>query len=141
MTDPQSDASYELKFSSNWILNQISKPSSKMTVKSKTFLRLTAVEPLTFSGLWSSTISDMQTIQYFWQHQKKTFIQTVNREGEQYWVSMNIEKTKLMIQSRQMNLKFNGQSIHQVSRFTYLGQLLVSNGKADDEIKRRIEIA
>ena len=40
-----------------------------------------------------------------------------------------------------MNLKLNGELIDQVNSFTYLGQLQVSNGKSDDEIKRRIEIA
>ena len=59
---------------------------------------------------------------------------------------MNIEKTKSMIlsknnENRQMNSKLNGESIDQVNTFTYLGQLLVSNGKSGDEIKRRIEIA
>ena len=53
---------------------------------------------------------------------------------------MNVEKTKLMIlsrndENRQMNLKLNGESIDQVNRCTYLGKLLVSNGKSDDEIK------
>ena len=59
-----------------------------------------------------------------------------------YLPRMNIEKTKSMIlsrndENRQMNLKLNGESLDQVNRFTYLGQLLVS----DDGIKRRIEIA
>ena len=73
-------------------------------------------------------------------------LETVNREGEKYGMRMNIEKTKSMIlsrsdENRQMNLKLKGESIDQVDRFTYLGQLLVSDGKSDDVIKRRIEIA
>ena len=38
-------------------------------------------------------------------------------------------------------MKIDGDSIKQTDKYTYLGQTITSNGKCDDEILKRIEIA
>ena len=70
----------------------------------------------------------------------------VNEEGKHFEMKMNIKKTKTMVISRKVethkvNITLDGQPVEQVERFVYLGQLITENGKCDEEIKRRIEIA
>ena len=70
----------------------------------------------------------------------------VNEEGKHFGMKMNIKKTKTMVISRKVetpkvNITLDGQPVEQVERFVYLGQLITENGKCDEEIKRRIEIA
>ena len=40
-----------------------------------------------------------------------------------------------------VSLKIDGDIIKQIDNYTYLGQTITSNGKCDDEILKRIEIA
>ena len=70
----------------------------------------------------------------------------VNEEGKHFGMKMNIKKTKTMVISRKVetpkvNITLDGKPVEQVERFVYLGQLITENGKCDEEIKRRIEIA
>ena len=70
----------------------------------------------------------------------------VHEEGKHFGMKMNIKKTKTMVISRKVetpkvNITLDGQPVEQVERFVYLGQLITENGKCDEEIKRRIEIA
>ena len=61
-------------------------------------------------------------------------------------MSMNIMKTKVMVVSKKevvsnAEIKIEGKAIEQVKKFVYLGHLITVNGKCNNEIKRRIEIA
>ena len=49
-------------------------------------------------------------------------------------VSKDVTLTKV-------SLKIDGDIIKQTDNYTYLGQTITSNGKCDDEILKRIEIA
>ena len=40
-----------------------------------------------------------------------------------------------------LKIELNGQEDKQVSKFIYLGELITENGKCEEEIRRRIEIA
>ena len=70
----------------------------------------------------------------------------VNEKGKHFGMKMNITKTKTMVISRKVethkvNITLDGQPVEQVERFVYVGQLMTENGKCDEEIRRRIEIA
>ena len=59
---------------------------------------------------------------------------------------MNAKKTKTMLVSKyltstKVSVKIDGDIIIQTDKYTYLGQTITSNGKCDDEILKRIEIA
>ena len=59
---------------------------------------------------------------------------------------MNAKKTKTMLvsidlTSTKVSLKIYGDIIKQTDKYAYLGQTITSNGKCDDEILKRIEIA
>ena len=45
------------------------------------------------------------------------------------------------VETPKVNIILDGQPVEQVERLVYLGQLITENGKCDEEIKRRIEIA
>ena len=70
----------------------------------------------------------------------------VNEEGKHFGMKMNIKKTKTMVISQKVeapkvNITLDGQPVEQVERFVYLGQLITENGKCDEKIRRRVEIA
>ena len=70
----------------------------------------------------------------------------VNEEGKDYGMKMNIKKTKTMVISRKdeipkVSITLDGEPVEQVNKFVYLGELITENGKCEDEICRRIEIA
>ena len=71
----------------------------------------------------------------------------VNRIGKTFDLNMNAKKTKTMLVSKdvtstKVNVKIDGDNfIKQTDKYTYLGQTIASNGKCDDEILKRIEIA
>ena len=57
-------------------------------------------------------------------------------------MKINVKKTKTMVVNRKnvrqhAKIYIDGQLIEQVSRFTYLGQLITEDGKCEEEIKRR----
>ena len=61
-------------------------------------------------------------------------------------MKMNGKKTKTMLVSKdvtstKVSVKIDGDIIKQTDSYTYLGQTITSNGKCDDEILKRIEIA
>ena len=61
-------------------------------------------------------------------------------------LKMNMRKTQTMVISRRgevprSNIRIDGSMVEQVDRFNYLGSLISSNGRCEDEIKRRINIA
>ena len=70
----------------------------------------------------------------------------VNRIGKTFDMKMNAKKTKTMLVSKdvtstKVSVKIDGDIIKQTDKYTYLGQTITSNGKCDDEILKRIEIA
>ena len=69
-----------------------------------------------------------------------------NRIGKTFDMKMNGKKTKTMLVSKdvtstKVSVKIDGDIIKQTDNYTYLGQTITSNGKCDDEILKRIEIA
>ena len=63
-------------------------------------------------------------------------------------LKMNVKKTKTMMIHREksdtrpvLNIKVDGSTLEQVSKFVYLGQLITEDGKCEEEIKRRIGMA
>ena len=70
----------------------------------------------------------------------------MNRIGETFDMIMNAKKTKTMLISKdvtstKVSVKIDGDIIKQTDKYTYFGQTITSNGKYDDEILKRIEIA
>ena len=70
----------------------------------------------------------------------------VNRIGKTFDMKMNGKKTNTMLFSKdvtstKVSVKIDGDIIEQTNNYTYLGQTITSNGKCDDEILNRIEIA
>ena len=70
----------------------------------------------------------------------------MNRIGKKFDMKMNAKKTKTMLVSKDLtstkvSVKIDGDIIKQTDKYTYLGQTITSNGKCDDEIVKRIEIA
>ena len=70
----------------------------------------------------------------------------VNRIGKKFDTKMNAKNTKTMLVSKDLtstkvSVKIDGDIIKQTDKYTYLGQTIISNGKCDDEILKRIEIA
>ena len=70
----------------------------------------------------------------------------VNDEGERFGMAINVSKTKTMVVSRKkeiprVSIQICDTLIEQVSKFVYLGQTVTEDGKCDNAIKQRIEIA
>ena len=66
--------------------------------------------------------------------------------GKRFDMKRNAKNTKTMLVSKdvtltKVSLKIDGDIIKQTDKYTYLGQTVTSNGKCDDEILKRIEIA
>ena len=84
------------------------------------------------TALTADSESDLQNI-----------VDKVNGVGKEFGMKMNVKKTKTMVVSRKadpphVKINIEGQTIEQVSRFMYLGQLITEDGRCDEEIKRRI---
>ena len=76
----------------------------------------------------------------------REILNEVNRIGKTFDMKMNAKKTKTMLVSKdatltKVSLKIDGDIIKQTDNYTYLGQTITSNGKCNDEILKRIEIA
>ena len=70
----------------------------------------------------------------------------VNNSGKPYGMEINVKKIKGMAVSNKspaprINIIIDGTPIEQVSKMVYLGHLATDDGKSEQEIKRRIEIA
>ncbi len=70
----------------------------------------------------------------------------VNCIGKTFDMEMNAKTTKTMLVSKdvtstKVSVRIVGDIIKQTDNYTYLGQTITSNGKCDDEILKRIEIA
>ena len=70
----------------------------------------------------------------------------VNNSGKPYGMEINVKKTKVMAVSNKslaprINISIDVTPIEQVSKMVYLGHLATDDGKSEQKIKRRIEIA
>lgn len=75
----------------------------------------------------------------------QTLLERVGRECEEVGLSINTQKTKMMVISKNPNinpiLTLNGNRIEQVQKYKYLGSVINSEMAPDQEIKIRIEMA
>ena len=77
----------------------------------------------------------------------QALVKVVKLESEKKGLKMNVKKTKTMVVCRDKNeqhrvsINLNGQVLEQVDKFKYLGQLITDDGRCDQEVKCRIEIA
>src|SRR6476469_4112346 len=70
---------------------------------------------------------------------------SLNTTVKHYDLKINIKKTKAMVVSRnrgeRVNITVEGQSVEQVSKFSYLGSLISEDGRCLDYVKARIGMA
>ena len=75
----------------------------------------------------------------------QNLVSTIEIQSEKFGLLMNVKKTKAMVISKneaaKVTIKVNDKIIEQVDQFTYLGQLITTDGRSEQEIKRRIVIA
>lgn len=68
----------------------------------------------------------------------RKMIQDLNKESEKIGLTMNIDKTKLLTNSVNMEIKINNKPLECVDEYTYLGQLISHKDQTTKEINRRI---
>ena len=73
-------------------------------------------------------------------------INVVTRESTSMGLSLNVKKSECMTISKNKipptcSVNINGESIKQVTRFNYLGFTITSDGRCDEEIKKRIALS
>ena len=76
----------------------------------------------------------------------QAILDQVNEAGRLFNMKMNAKKTKTMIITKKedkpsINITIDGTEIEQVTHFPYLGQRMTEDGRCEEEIKRRINIA
>ena len=78
------------------------------------------------------------------QNTLKTMLEELNTSCEQYGMKINVKKTKVMIigrKDRKIDVQLAGERIEQVDKFRYLGCVIRSNMRCEEEIKVRIAMA
>ncbi|GFS04911.1 endonuclease-reverse transcriptase [Elysia marginata] len=74
----------------------------------------------------------------------QNLVTIIEEKSEQYGLMMNTKKTKVMVISKteppKVNIKVKGECIEQIEQFKYLGQLITTDARSDNEIKSRIRI-
>ena len=76
----------------------------------------------------------------------QTLANTVDEEGKDYRMKMNVTNPRTMVVSRnrvtpKINTMLDVQKVEQVISFVYFGQLLTQDGKCEAEIKKKIVLA
>ena len=76
----------------------------------------------------------------------QAILNEVNSTGKVFNMKMNAKKTKTMIMTKKddkpkISTSIEGADISQVSNFPFLGQQIAEDGRCEEEIKRRINIA
>ena len=76
----------------------------------------------------------------------QAILNEVNAAGKIFNMKMNAKKTKTMIITKtddkpKLSMSIEGTDILQVPNFPYLGQQITEDGRCEEEIKRRINIA
>ena len=76
---------------------------------------------------------------------KRNLVNSVNANSEVKGLRMNVKKTKTMAISRMdtptVKITVNGETLEQVYKFKYLGQIITDDGRCDSEVKVRTEAA
>ncbi|GFR99355.1 endonuclease-reverse transcriptase [Elysia marginata] len=74
----------------------------------------------------------------------QNLVTIIEEKSEQYGLMMNTMKTKVMVISKteppKVNIKVKGKCIEQIEQFKYLGQLITTDARSDDEKKSRITV-
>ncbi|GFS00920.1 endonuclease-reverse transcriptase [Elysia marginata] len=74
----------------------------------------------------------------------QNLVTIIEEKSEQYGLMMNTKKTKAMVISKKeppkVHIKVKGKCIEHIEQFKYLGQLITTDARSDDEIKSRITI-
>ncbi|KAI5728841.1 hypothetical protein M8J77_021978 [Diaphorina citri] len=75
-----------------------------------------------------------------------TLLENLHESSIKYNMKININKSKVMLVSKKANrrtpkIEIDNQTLEGVNNYKYLGANISSDGKSDDEIKRRIAIA
>lgn len=65
-------------------------------------------------------------------------IQDLNKESEKMGLFINTNKTKLLTNSDNQEIKINKHPLEYVDEYTYLGQIISHKDQTTKEIKRRI---
>ena len=69
----------------------------------------------------------------------------LDQKSKEFNMAINMKKTKVMKVSRSgerdINISLNGMKIEQVKKFQYLGSIISSDGRSQDEIKARLSMA
>ena len=72
----------------------------------------------------------------------QNLLDVVHEKGRNFNMEMNVKKTKVLVISRdqniRVNLKLNGQVIEQVKCFKHLGSIVRDDGKSQREVSTRI---
>ena len=72
----------------------------------------------------------------------QNLLDVVNEKGRKFNMEMNVQKTKVLVISRdqntRVNLQLNGQVIEQVKWFKYLGSTITDDGRSQREVSTRI---
>src|SRR6476469_6564444 len=75
----------------------------------------------------------------------QSLMDSLNTTAKHYDMKINIKKTKAIGVSRnggeRVNITVEGQSVEQVSKFRYLGSLILEDSRCLDDVKIRIEMA
>ena len=77
----------------------------------------------------------------------QTLVNAVKEGSLKYGLEMNTKKTKTMVIRKDINevvnvkIKVDGVILEQVEKYQYLGQIITEDGRCENEIKRRIQIA
>ena len=88
----------------------------------------------------------MQMIQQSFQVGLQNVLDKPESESKIRGLAINIKKTVCMVASRksqlpEWRLSIGGKSIKQVNKFKYLGSWIMSDGKCDQDIRRRTSMA
>ena len=68
----------------------------------------------------------------------KSLLMRVKKEGEKAGLTLNIQKTKIMISSPIASWQLEGEKVEAVTDFTFFGSKIPADGDHSHEIKRRL---
>ena len=76
----------------------------------------------------------------------QNLINSLDRLSKEKGLNINMKKTKVMVvtkdfQPPKIDIKINNHSIDQVEHFNYLGSIVTSEGRCNEDIKRKIVLA
>ena len=80
------------------------------------------------------------------EEQLQSIVNEVNSKSKTYGLRTNVKKTKVMVvrrshEERTWNIFINGNKLEQVKSFKFLEQRITEDGRCEQKIRSRIEIA